>query len=130
MVVCANVAVWGGNGRGGEGGVKGGKEEGREEEKGKEERTKKLAYHCSFFGMGCISKYYFPPRVTGNLKPCLEWFLNKIFRAKQTALWDRQSMSWGEKIILAELAEQYSVKDSGLEPEEMNSDPSTHISKD
>lgn len=25
---------------------------------------------CSFFEMGCVRKYCFPPHVTGNLKPC------------------------------------------------------------
>lgn len=61
---------------------------------------------CSFFEMGCISKYCFPPRVTGNLKPCShsEWF---------------HTGRIGCKILSEE-----------LEPEDMNSDSSTYISKD
>lgn len=71
------------------------------------ERTHEPAHHCFFYGMNCINTNCSPSHVTGNLKPCpySGWFLNNILRGKETALRDGQSMSCGEEITLAELAE-------------------------
>lgn len=109
-----------------EGGGKGGEEK---QEMG--ERIWAPAHYYVFIRIYCINKYCLPSHVTGNLKLTpLFWVVSEQhFQSQGSCLWDSQSMSYGEKTTLAESAEWCSVRDSGLEPEGVSSDPSTYISK-